>query len=35
MTMRNYDRFIPGEEIKDVSQWQFGAIDTAAQLLQA
>jgi len=35
MTMRNYDRFIPGEEIKDVAQWQFGAIDTAAQLLQA
>lgn len=33
--MRNYDRFIPGEEIKEVAQWQFGAIDTAAQLLQA
>lgn len=33
--MRHYDRFIPGEEIKDVAQWQFGAIDTAAQLLQA
>ncbi len=33
--MRNYDRFIPGEEITDVAQWQFGAIETAAQLLQA
>lgn len=33
--MRHYDRFIPGEEIKDVAQWQFGAIDTVAQLLQA
>lgn len=33
--MRNYDRFIPDEEITDVAQWQFGAIDTAAQLLQA
>jgi len=34
MTMRNDDRFIPGEEIKNVAQWQFGAIDTATQLLQ-
>lgn len=33
--MRNDDRFIPGEEIKDVAQWQFSAIQTAAQLLQA
>jgi len=33
--MRNYGRFIPGEEIKDVAHWQFGAIDTAAQLLAA
>ena len=33
--MRNDDRFIPGEEIKDVAQWQFNAIQTAAQLLQA
>jgi len=33
--MRNDDRFIPGEEIKDVAQWQFAAIETAAQLLQA
>ena len=35
MTMRNYDRFIPGEEIEAVQQWNFGAIDTAAQLLAA
>jgi flagellar assembly protein FliH len=33
--MRNYSRFIPGEEIDVVEQWQFGAIDTAAQLLAA
>lgn len=33
--MRNYTRFIPGEEIDAVQEWQFGAIDTAAQLLQA
>ncbi|MDD2925554.1 FliH/SctL family protein [Rhodoferax sp.] len=33
--MRHYDRFIPGEEIADVKQWQFGAIDTTAQLLAA
>jgi flagellar assembly protein FliH len=33
--MRNYSRFIPGEEIDAVEQWQFGAIDTAAQLLAA
>jgi flagellar assembly protein FliH len=33
--MRNYTRFIPGEEIDAVEQWQFGAIDTAAQLLAA
>lgn len=32
--MRNDDRFIPGEEIRDVAQWQFNAIETAAQLLQ-
>lgn len=31
--MRNYDRFIPGEEIDVVKQWNFGAIDTAAQVL--
>lgn len=35
MNMRNYDRFIPGEEIEAVQQWNFGAIDTAAQLLAA
>lgn len=31
--MRNYSRFIPGEEIDAVEQWCFGAVDTAAQLL--
>jgi len=31
--MKNYTRFIPGEEIEAVEQWRFGAIDTAAQLL--
>lgn len=35
MSMKNYARFIPGEEIEEVSQWRFGAIDTAAQLLAA
>ncbi len=33
--MRNYTRFIPGEEIEAVEQWRFGAIDTAAQILAA
>lgn len=33
--MRNYARFIPGDEIEAVEQWRFGAIETAAQLLQA
>jgi len=33
--MRNYTRFIPGEEIEEVEQWRFGAINTAAQLLEA
>lgn len=33
--MRNYSRFIPGDEIEAVAQWRFGAIETAAQLLQA
>ena len=33
--MRNYTRFIPGEEIEVVEQWRFGAIDTAAQILAA
>lgn len=31
--MDDYARFIPGEEIIEVQQWQFGALDTAAQLL--
>lgn len=33
--MRNYARFIPGEEIQAAELWNFGAIDTAAQLLEA
>ncbi|MDO9197814.1 flagellar assembly protein FliH [Rhodoferax sp.] len=33
--MRNYTRFIPGEEIDAVEQWNFGAVDTAAQLMAA
>jgi len=33
--MRNDDRFIPGEEIVEVAQWEFAAIKTAAQLLSA
>jgi len=33
--MRNYTRFIPGEEIGAVEQWSFGAVDTAAQLMAA
>jgi flagellar assembly protein FliH len=35
MSMKNYARFIPGEEIDAVQQWQFRAMDTAAQLLEA
>lgn len=33
--MRNYSRFIPGEEIDAVAQWRFGPMDTAAILLEA
>jgi flagellar assembly protein FliH len=33
--MRNYTRFIPGEEIDAVAQWDFGAVDTRAKLLAA
>lgn len=33
--MRNYSRFIPGEEIDSVKQWNFGAVDSAALLLAA
>jgi flagellar assembly protein FliH len=33
--MRNYTRFIPGEEIGAVEQWNFGAVDTASLLLAA
>lgn len=33
--MRNYTRFIPGEEIGAVEQWDFGAVDNRAVLLAA
>jgi len=33
--MRNYSRFIPGEEIDAVEQWTFSAVDTASLLLAA
>ena len=33
--MRNYTRFIPGEEIGADEQWDFGAVDTRAVLLAA
>ena len=33
--MRNYSRFIPGEEIDAVEQWSFGAVDTASILMAA
>ena len=33
--MRNYSRFIPGEEIDAVEQWNFAAVDTASLLLAA
>ena len=33
--MRNYTRFIPGEEIGAVEPWSFGAVDTRAVLLAA
>ena len=33
--MRNYTRFIPGEEIGAVEPWNFGAVDTASLLLAA
>ncbi len=33
--MRHYSRFIPGEEIGSVEQWDFGAVDTAGLLLAA
>ena len=33
--MRNYARFIPGEEIEAVEQWTFNAINTVAQHLAA
>ena len=33
--MRNYIRFIPGEELGAVEQWNFEAVDTASMLLAA
>lgn len=33
--MRNYTRFIPGEEVVEAEQWRFGAVDTAALALAA
>ena len=33
--MRNYSRFIPGEEIGAVEPWNFDAVDTASLLLAA
>jgi flagellar assembly protein FliH len=33
MTMRNYNRFIPGEEIGEVEQWHFGAVGVSGVLL--
>ena len=33
--MRNHSRFIPGEEIDAVSQWNFAAVDTTSLLLAA
>jgi len=33
--MRNFNRFIPGEEVGAVSQWDFAAVDTASLLLAA
>lgn len=32
--MRNYSRFIPGEEIDAVAQWRFGSMDAATLLEQ-
>jgi flagellar assembly protein FliH len=33
--MRNYTRFVPGEEIGAAEPWNFGAVDTASLLLAA
>ena len=33
--MRNFNRFIPGEEVGAVAQWDFSAVDTASILLAA
>jgi flagellar assembly protein FliH len=32
--MRNFTRFIPGEEIDAVAKWRFGGVDAASILLQ-
>ena len=32
--MRNYTRFISGEEVDAVSQWRFGDLDVASMLRQ-
>ena len=33
--MRNYSRFVPGEEIGNAEPWSFGAVDSAATVLAA
>ena len=33
--MRNYSRFIPGEEIDSVEEWRFGDVDSTGLLLAA
>ena len=33
--MRNFNRFIPGEEVGAVAQWDFSAVDTASMLSAA
>ena len=33
--MKNYARFIPGEEIDAVAQWRFGAVDTESLIAAA
>ena len=35
MNMRNYTRFIPGEEVDTVERWNFGAVDSASILRAA
>lgn len=33
--MKNYTRFIPGDEIDDVAQWRFSSVDSASGNLAA